>query len=30
MKGGLLAAAKRKMLGGESIFQNIFTSTEVG
>jgi len=30
MKGGLLAAAKRKMLGGESIFQNTFTSTEAG
>ena len=27
MKGGLLAAAKRKMLGGESIFQNTFTAT---
>jgi uncharacterized protein (TIGR00266 family) len=27
MQGGLLAAAKRKMLGGESIFQNTFTAT---
>ena len=26
MRGGLLAAAKRKMLGGESLFQNTFTS----
>jgi uncharacterized protein (TIGR00266 family) len=30
MKGGLLAAAKRKMLGGESIFQNTFTATGPG
>lgn len=30
MQGGLLAAAKRKMLGGESIFQNTFTSTAPG
>ncbi|NOY89580.1 MAG: TIGR00266 family protein [Deltaproteobacteria bacterium] len=30
MKGGLLAAAKRKMLGGESIFQNTFTSSAAG
>jgi len=30
MKGGLLAAAKRKMLGGESIFQNTFTATQPG
>ena len=30
MKGGLLAAAKRKMLGGESIFQNTFTATASG
>jgi uncharacterized protein (TIGR00266 family) len=30
MKGGVLAAAKRKMLGGESIFQNTFTSTAAG
>jgi len=28
MKGGLLAAAKRKMLGGESLFQNTFTSSQ--
>jgi uncharacterized protein (TIGR00266 family) len=27
MQGGLLAAAKRKMLGGESLFQNTFTAT---
>lgn len=27
MKGGLLAAAKRKLMGGESIFQNTFTAT---
>lgn len=26
MRGGLLAAAKRKLLGGESIFQNTFTA----
>ena len=26
MRGGLLAAAKRKLLGGESLFQNTFTS----
>ena len=30
MRGGLLAAAKRKLLGGESIFQNTFTATEPG
>jgi len=30
MKGGLLAAAKRKMLGGESLFQNTFTSSQAG
>ncbi len=30
MRGGLLAAAKRKMLGGESIFQNTFTATQPG
>src|SRR5690606_26269649 len=29
-RGGLLNAAKRKMLGGESIFQNTFTSTSPG
>lgn len=30
MRGGLLAAAKRKMLGGESIFQNTFTAGQAG
>ncbi|MGE0784120.1 MAG: TIGR00266 family protein [Sandaracinaceae bacterium] len=30
MRGGLLAAAKRKMLGGESIFQNTFTASQPG
>ncbi|MFC1642304.1 TIGR00266 family protein [Myxococcota bacterium] len=30
MQGGLLAAAKRRMLGGESLFQNTFTSTAPG
>lgn len=30
MRGGLLAAAKRKMLGGESVFQNTFTCTQPG
>lgn len=30
MQGGLLAAAKRKMLGGESLFQNTFTATAPG
>jgi uncharacterized protein (TIGR00266 family) len=30
MRGGLMAAAKRKMLGGESVFQNTFTSTAAG
>jgi uncharacterized protein (TIGR00266 family) len=30
MRGGLLAAAKRKVLGGESIFQNTFTSKQAG
>ena len=30
MQGGLMAAAKRKMLGGESIFQNTFTATAPG
>lgn len=30
MKGGLVAAAKRKMLGGESIFQNTFKATAPG
>jgi uncharacterized protein (TIGR00266 family) len=30
MQGGLLGAAKRKLLGGESIFQNTFTATSSG
>jgi uncharacterized protein (TIGR00266 family) len=30
MRGGLLGAAKRKLLGGESLFQNTFTSQSVG
>ncbi len=30
MRGGLGAALKRKLLGGESIFQNTFTSTAPG
>jgi uncharacterized protein (TIGR00266 family) len=30
MKGGLLAAAKRKMLGGESMFVNTYTATQAG
>ena len=30
MRGGLLSAAKRKLLGGESIFQNTFTATAPG
>lgn len=30
MQGGLLNAAKRKLLGGESIFQNTFTATAPG
>lgn len=30
MRGGLLAAAKRKLLGGESLFQNTFHSTAPG
>jgi uncharacterized protein (TIGR00266 family) len=30
MQGGLLAAAKRKMLGGESLFQNTFTASGPG
>jgi uncharacterized protein (TIGR00266 family) len=30
MRGGLLAAAKRKMLGGESIFQNTYSSRTPG
>lgn len=30
MRGGLLGAAKRKLLGGESLFQNTFTSQAPG
>lgn len=30
MTGGLLAAAKRKLLGGETVFQNTFTSSRAG
>ncbi|MCU0675002.1 MAG: TIGR00266 family protein [Myxococcota bacterium] len=30
LQGGFLAAAKRKMLGGESLFQNTFTATQPG
>jgi uncharacterized protein (TIGR00266 family) len=30
LQGGILAAAKRKMLGGESLFQNTFTATQPG
>ncbi|HSC87932.1 MAG TPA: TIGR00266 family protein [Polyangiaceae bacterium] len=30
MRGGLLGAAKRKLLGGESLFQNTFTSAAGG
>jgi uncharacterized protein (TIGR00266 family) len=30
MRGGLLAAAKRKLLGGESLFQNTFTARSAG
>ena len=30
IQGGILAAAKRKMLGGESVFQNTFTATAPG
>jgi uncharacterized protein (TIGR00266 family) len=30
MRGGLLAAAKRKVLGGESLFQNTFTASGPG
>jgi uncharacterized protein (AIM24 family) len=30
MRGGLLAAAKRKLLGGESLFQNTFTAQAAG
>lgn len=30
MRGGLIAAAKRKLLGGESLFQNTFTARSGG
>ncbi len=30
MRGGMLAAAKRKMLGSESLFQNTFTASKAG
>ena len=30
MRGGMLGAAKRKLLGGESLFQNTFTATAPG
>jgi uncharacterized protein (TIGR00266 family) len=30
MRGGILGAAKRKLLGGESLFQNTFTATQPG
>ncbi len=30
MRGGMLAAAKRKLMGGESIFQNTFTASQPG
>jgi uncharacterized protein (TIGR00266 family) len=30
MRGGLFGAAKRKLLGGESLFQNTFTATQAG
>lgn len=30
MRGGMLAAAKRKLMGGESLFQNTFTSSGPG
>src|SRR5688572_1679484 len=30
MKGGIFAAAKRKLLGGESLFQNTFTASAAG
>ena len=30
MRGGIMAAAKRKLLGGESIFQNTFTAAQAG
>ena len=30
LQGGILAAAKRKMLGGESLFQNTFRASVIG
>lgn len=30
MRGGLMGAAKRKLLGGESLFQNTFTASQPG
>ncbi len=30
MRGGLMGAAKRKLLGGESLFQNTFKATQAG
>ena len=30
MQGGIMGAAKRKLLGGESVFQNTFTATQAG
>jgi uncharacterized protein (TIGR00266 family) len=30
MRGGLLSAAKRKLMGGESLFQNTFTASKPG
>jgi uncharacterized protein (TIGR00266 family) len=30
LQGGMMAAAKRKLLGGESLFQNTFTATQPG
>ncbi len=30
MRGGLMGAAKRKLLGGESLFQNTFTASQAG
>lgn len=30
MRGGLLSAAKRRLLGGESLFQNTFTASAAG
>jgi len=30
MRGGLMGAAKRKLLGGESLFQNTFTASKAG